>query len=213
MRNAVKGKRGLLEPSHVENDVFPKTIEADASIGMRIRHMRLVKAQTLKQLSVAAGCSESLLSKIENGHANPSLKMIHQVAGALGVTVGRLFAQTDGGEGIILRAGERPVLATDQIREGKGLQLEPLIASTMGHLLECHINHIEPGARSAGRIRHEGEEFGYVLEGQVELTVDGRRYTVRQGDSFCFRSEKPHSWRNASVKAARVLWINTPPSF
>jgi transcriptional regulator with XRE-family HTH domain len=168
---------------------------------------------TMKQVATYAGCSESGLSKIENGRANPSLEMVHRIAAALGITVGGLFAQMDDGEHIVARAGKRPMIETDQVHKGKGLRLEPLIANVAGHLLECHINHIEPGARSDGNLQHDGEEFGYLLEGCIELTVDGRRYKIEQGDSFCFRSERPHSWRNSSGALAKVLWINTPPSF
>src|ERR1700753_832305 len=64
----------------------------DASIGTKIRHTRLLNSVTLKQVAEAAGCSESAISRIENGLANPSLNMVHRIAAALGLTVGRLFA-------------------------------------------------------------------------------------------------------------------------
>ena len=63
-----------------------------ARIGPKIKHTRLLKGLTLRDLADAAGCSESLLSKIENGRANPSLKMIHRVASALGTPVAGLSA-------------------------------------------------------------------------------------------------------------------------
>jgi transcriptional regulator with XRE-family HTH domain len=197
----------------VEMNGASKGLAAEGRVGTKIRHTRLLNALTMKQVADAAGCSESVLSKIENGRANPSLKMIHRIAAALGVTVGRLFAQEDDAEHIVARAGKRPMLETDQVHKGKGLRLEPLIANVAGHLLECHINHIEPGARSDGDLQHDGEEFGYVLEGSIELTVGGRRYLIETGDAFCFRSERPHSWRNRSKTPVKVLWINTPPSF
>jgi uncharacterized cupin superfamily protein len=93
------------------------------------------------------------------------------------------------------------------------VQLEALIPSASGHLLSGYINHIEPGGGSDGLIQHEGEEFGYVLEGQIELNVAGRRYRVGEGDSFHFRSERAHSYRNVGKKKARILWLNTPPTF
>jgi quercetin dioxygenase-like cupin family protein/DNA-binding XRE family transcriptional regulator len=190
-----------------------KGFGAEVRIGTKIRHTRLLNALTLKRVAEAAGCSESVLSKIENGRASPSLRMVHRIAAALDVTVGRLFAQEDDGEHIVARAGTRPMIETDQVHKGKGLRLEPLIANVAGHLLECHINHIEPGARSDGDLQHDGEEFGYMLEGSIELTVGGRRYLIETGDGFCFRSERPHSWRNRSKIPAKILWINTPPSF
>ena len=116
----------------------------------------------------------------------------------------------------------KPILAKDIRRLVKakpagqpleGVQLEALIPSASGHLLSGYINHIEPGGGSDGVIQHEGEEFGYVLEGQIELNVGGRRYRVGEGDSFHFRSERAHSYRNVGKKKARILWLNTPPTF
>jgi transcriptional regulator with XRE-family HTH domain len=182
-------------------------------IGPKIRHTRLLKGLTLRELADVAQCSESLLSKIENGRANPSLKMIHRIASALGTQVAGLFQLAGDSEDIVLRRGRRPVIETDQVRRGNGVQLEAVIPAASGHLLSGYINHIEPGGGSEGLIQHEGEEFGYVLEGEIELKVAGRPYRLNKGDTFHFRSERAHSYRNVGTKKARVLWLNTPPTF
>jgi transcriptional regulator with XRE-family HTH domain len=182
-------------------------------IGPKIRHTRLLKGLTLRELADVAQCSESLLSKIENGRANPSLKMIHRIASALGTQVAGLFQLGGDSEDIVLRHGRRPVIETDQMRRGNGVQLEAVIPAASGHLLSGYINHIEPGGGSEGLIQHEGEEFGYVLEGEIELKVAGRPYRLNKGDTFHFRSERAHSYRNVGTKKARVLWLNTPPTF
>lgn len=187
--------------------------QLETSVGTKMRHTRLLKGLTLKQLADSAGCSESLLSKIENGRANPSLRMIQRVAYALGITVGELFAQEDDLNHLVARAGRRTMIETDQLRRGQGLTLERLIPYSDGHLLQGNIHHIEPGGGSEGDLEHQGEEFGYVLEGEIELFVAGQKYHVRAGDSFCFRSEHPHSYRNPGRGVARVLWLNTPPTF
>jgi transcriptional regulator with XRE-family HTH domain len=185
----------------------------EVRIGPRMKHTRLLKGLTLKQLADAAGCSESLLSKIENGRANPSLRMIHRVASALGMPVAGLFRQGGDPDSVVLHEGDRPVIVTDQTRRGSGIELEAVIPSASGHLLSGFINHIEPGGGSEGDLEHAGEEFGYVLEGEIELKVGGRRYRLDSGDSFHFRSERPHSYRNLGATTARVLWLNTPPTF
>jgi transcriptional regulator with XRE-family HTH domain len=171
----------------------------------------LLKGLTLKKLADRAGCSESLLSRIENGNANPSIKTMHRVARALDMPVSGLFqAGGDDDSNVVLRQGERP---TVQAGQGKGHRLEALISSRRGNLLSGYINDIDPGGGSEGVISHEGEEFGYVLDGEIELIVDKRRYQVRPGDSFYFRSERPHSYTNNRKKVARIIWLNTPPTF
>lgn len=190
----------------------PKTVQTPESrLGLKMRHTRLLKGLTLKELALRASCSESLLSRIENGSANPSIKMMHRVALALDMPVSGLF-QDDGDDGssVVLRQGERP---TVQAGQAKGHRLEALIPSRRGNLLSGYINDIEPGSGSEGVITHEGEEFGYVLDGELELIVDKKKYQLRPGDSFYFRSERPHSYINNRKKVARILWLNTPPTF
>jgi quercetin dioxygenase-like cupin family protein len=69
-------------------------------------------------------------------------------------------------------------------------------------------------AAPAGRpITHEGEETGYVLRGRIDLILDGAVYALKEGDSFCLRSNVPHSYRNAGAERASILWTCTPPTF
>src|SRR5258708_16047021 len=182
-------------------------------VGLKMKHTRLLKVSTLKQVGGLAGCSESVLSRIENGNANPSIKMMHGVALALGMPVSGLFQEKVDSSDVVMRHGERPTVGTDQVRRGKGSKLEALIPSGRANLLSGYINDIEPGGGSEGVLQHEGEEVGYVLDGEIELTVDNRSYPLREGDRFYFRSERPHSYINNRKKLARVLWVNTPPSF
>ncbi|MCA1453588.1 helix-turn-helix transcriptional regulator [Bradyrhizobium sp. BRP22] len=181
---------------------------------MKMKHRRLLKGLTLKALAELAGCSESMLSRVENGTANPSINTMHRIALALGIPVSGLFQDDEeGADNVVLRRGRRPTIETGELGRGRGTRLEALIPTGRGNLLSGYINDIEPGGGSRGTLQHEGEEFGYVLDGTIELTVDNRRYQLREGDSFYFRSERPHSYINNGRRLARVLWVNTPPSF
>jgi transcriptional regulator with XRE-family HTH domain len=186
---------------------------AETRIGLKMKHQRLLKGLTLKALAELASCSESMLSRIENGNANPSINTIHRVALALGMPVSGLFQEENEGDQVVLRQGYRPTVEIDRLSRERGTTLEALIPSARGNLLSGYINDIEPGGGSRGTIQHEGEEFGYVLDGTIELTVENKRYQLRQGDSFHFRSERPHSYTNIGRRRALVLWINTPPTF
>jgi transcriptional regulator with XRE-family HTH domain len=185
----------------------------EVRIGARLKHARMVRGLTLKQVADAAKCSESFVSKLENDKANPSFVMLHRLTGILGVNVAALFAASDEMGGVISHPGSRPVILTDQLRVGKGIKLERLIPYSHAYLLQGNIHHIDTGGRSDGNIVHSGEEVGYVLEGEIELTVDGRKYRAKKGDSFHFRSELPHGYCNVGATPARIIWINTPPTF
>lgn len=182
------------------------------ALGVRIHHARMVRGMTLKELADQSHCSESMLSKIENDKAAPSFATLHRVATALGTNISELYSAPNSAERIVSQAGERPVLVTDNLRSGKGIQMERLIPYSREHLLQGNIHMIEPGGGSEA-IMHSGEEIGYVLEGEIELTIDGKKMRAKSGDSFHFRSELPHAYRNVGTKKARVLWISTPPTF
>jgi transcriptional regulator with XRE-family HTH domain len=189
------------------------SVPKEVRIGSRLKHARMVRGLTLKQVADAARCSESFVSKLENDKASPSFTMLHRLTEILGANVAALFAASDQTGGVISHPGSRPVILTDQLRVGKGIKLERLIPYSHSYLLQGNIHHIDTGGRSDGNIVHSGEEVGYVLEGEIELTVDGRRYRAKEGDSFHFRSELPHGYRNVGTKPARIIWINTPPTF
>lgn len=187
---------------------------ADAiRLGSRLRLSRQVRGLTLKALAQAANCSESAISKIENGKASPSLPMLHRLAEAIGTNIGWMFEETDGDEGIVFRAGTRPLIALDPLRRGEGISLERVIPYSSGHLLQCNIHHIEAGGASAGPIQHAGEEVGYVLAGEVELTVADRSFRLEPGDAFVFKSDLPHHYRNVGDVRASIFWVNTPATF
>jgi uncharacterized cupin superfamily protein len=91
--------------------------------------------------------------------------------------------------------------------------LERLIPQTRNALLQVNIHQVEPGGGSHGLISHVGEEMGYVLEGMLDLTVGEQNRRLFAGDSFFFPSEQPHGYANPGVTVARILWVNTPPTF
>ena len=183
------------------------------AIGLGVRHARMTLGLRLQDVATLAGCSESLVSKVENGRALPSLTTLHRLAAALQTTVGRLCATPDAGDEVVSRRGQRPVVTMDPLRRGPGIRMERLIPYGPAHLLQGNIHIVEPGGGSEGSLSHEGEEVGFVLEGALELTVDGHAYALEAEDSFRFRSNLPHGYRNLGARRARVIFINTPPSF
>jgi transcriptional regulator with XRE-family HTH domain len=195
------------------DEVTPQLINQAHDLGPRIKLARQMRGLTLKGLADEAGCSESLLSKIENSKSHPSLPMLHRIVQALAINIGWLFAEVDGEEGMIFRAGARPLIALDPLRRGEGISLERIVPYSSGHLLQCNIHHIEVGGESAGPIQHVGEEVGYVLGGRVELLIASKRFELNPGDSFVFKSELPHSYRNIGDQPASIFWVNTPATF
>lgn len=200
-------------PRNSREDGEERVLTNPSRLGGRLKLARQTRGLTLKALALAADCSESLLSKIENGKASPSLPMLHRLVGVLGTNIGWMFEEADGEEGIVFRSGTRPLIGLDPLRRGEGISLERIIPYSPGHLLQCNIHHIEAGGQSAGPIQHIGEEVGYVLAGEVELIVGERTFRLMIGDSFVFNSELPHWYRNVGTERASIFWVNTPATF
>jgi transcriptional regulator with XRE-family HTH domain len=179
-------------------------------IGREIRGLRKARGVTLAELAEASGLSVGYLSLLERDHATPSIKALHAVSRALGVTISWFFEANDVPEeerDLVVRRARRR-----RLDYSAGVVDELLSPNLMGalELLSCRL---PPGASSGDEpYTHAGEEAGVVIRGRLELWVDGRMVTLEAGDSFGFKSTLPHRYRNPGPDEAEVIWAITPPS-
>lgn len=185
---------------------------SNATLGERLRHARRLHKLTLKSVAETIGCSESMLSKVETGRVAPSLQMLARLAEVLGTTIAALFNEEQGMSVTVYHPGERQVLGLGSKRDHADYTvLERLIPYAEGRLLNANLHVVPPGGGSNGTLSHRGEEVGFVVEGFVELTVDGKQILLGAGSSFFFSSSLPHSYRNIGSSVARIVWCNSPP--
>ena len=184
-------------------------------LGPRLRHARTLLGLSLREVADQVGISESFVSKIENDHVRPSLATLHKIVTVLQTNIGFLFADVENeSEKVMLnRQGRRPVIRVLGKSRRSGIMLERLIPALPENLLQANIHVVPPGEGTDELISHSGQEFGFILEGNLDLTVAGETYSLSQGDAFVFESVHPHGYRNNSGKIARVIWVNTPPTF
>jgi DNA-binding transcriptional MerR regulator/quercetin dioxygenase-like cupin family protein len=196
-------RRVLAEEGH---DRPPAPRRREVALGPRLRRMRHERGQTLEQASAAVGLSASFLSELERGQSGASMATLHRLLTYYGTTFAALLQRSGGRVARLMRAGRaRSVrnhgVTVEQLADGQAM-MEPQLFT------------IEAGAGSEGSYAHEGEEFVYVLEGAFEVVLnEGERYLLRVGDSLYYPSSVVHSWRNPGAGTARVLWVNTPPTF
>jgi transcriptional regulator with XRE-family HTH domain len=179
--------------------------EADVLVGRRVRALRLERNLSLSDLAGRAGISIGALSQIERGLSSLRVKVIWPLAAALGVEPSALIV--DGGEAAsdlyCVRAHLRRALPVHSDGVSKALLSPP------GATLTGMVVNVEPGGGTAGAYAHAGHEFGFVLSGEVDLSIDGTSYTLKQGDSFAFKSTLMHGFVNNGRKRAEILWVNT----
>ena len=206
-------RRGAVGPgSGVDLAAVAKPDTGLPNVGLRVRYERKSRRMRLADLASAAGCSESVVSRIENGLVMPSLTTLHRLCQALQISVTSLLEAADAQACVLYRENERPRYANGWV-EGDGSMAESLVPFEDGRMLEAHIIHVPGDGAWCGPYQHAGEEVGYVLDGELSLKVSGEMHTVRRGDSFFFKSDLEHFYRSNTEQPCRVLWINTPPTF
>jgi len=175
-----------------------------------VRHARILKGMRMRDLAQKVGCDESMISKIEAGKVMPSLVMLNKIVTVLDRDMASFFGLEIDTHKLVQRPQDRLVVQGDALRGGKGVTYERLVPLAAGNLLEANIHNVEAGGAKNDSITHQGECVGYLLEGEIELSIDGTAYRMTAGDSFFMKAHLPNSYRNVGTTVARIIWVNTP---
>lgn len=177
-------------------------------IGEKIKSLRTKLGLTQEELAARTELSKGFISQLERDLTSPSIATLMDILEALGTNVSDFFSETPE-EKVVFTAEDMFVKESPE----SGHSVMWLVTSAQKNALEPILVTLQPGGSTDEDAPHEGEEFGYVLSGSVNLILGNRKYKVRKGDSFYFHPSGPHSLKNAGKSEARVLWVSTPPSF
>ncbi|WP_347469882.1 helix-turn-helix domain-containing protein [Burkholderia stagnalis] len=178
---------------------------AASSIGNKIRVLRRQLKLTLDVTAAAAGISKPFLSQVERGRATPSIASLVGIAKALGVTIDHFVGPPDDTPPAC--PGEPLPRAGAEMLAGAFAQLSHL---TNGTKLDAMLFRIPVGEAAAEVASYTGEEFLYVMNGQVELTLDDRTVVLKAGETAHYESTVSHAWSNAAHEEAVVVWVGAP---
>ncbi len=181
----------------------------DHAVGRRLRDLRRMRGLSLEAVAARANLSVGFISQVERGLSSPSLRVLATLADVFDVSIAALFdatPQESSPEQIVRREHERAEL--NLWRTGISKQL--LSPAGQDGRLNLFLIFLEPGGNTGDELyTHDGEEAGFVLEGEMVLTVGASTMTLRKGDSFRFASRRPHRFGNLSgTDKAIVLWVN-----
>lgn len=187
------------------------------SLGAKIRQYRKSRRLTLTELAEQCNISPSFLSQIERDQANPSVATLHTIAEVFGLPLAAFFegpAQTNYAASSetaarVVRADQRKIL----IYPGSGIRNE-LLSPDLKREIQMMRVVMPPGADTGDiPLVHEGEECGFVLQGQVEIWVGNEHYVLGPGDAIYQSSTIPHRSRNIGDVDVIIITAITPPSF
>jgi transcriptional regulator with XRE-family HTH domain len=178
-------------------------------LGERIKRKRENLNMRLNALAKKVGISPSALSQIEKAKAFPSVVTLKSIADNLYTTVGELIGEND-----ILTNNPlikfRDKSFVEKNKSGASLFL--LSNHGNGKQMDTYLVELEKGANTDGIMKnHPGQEFCFVLTGELEFTIDEKTYLLEKNDSFYFNSARLHKARNKSDGKTQMLWIVTPP--
>ncbi|RSS78858.1 helix-turn-helix domain-containing protein [Streptomyces sp. WAC06614] len=178
----------------------PEAIE----VGRVIRACRKQRGVAMAALAARSGLSQPFLSQLERGLATPSLSSIYRIAEALDVPPGT-FLRPPARPGTVTHESDPQVI---RVSESAGQIARVLIPGGRSHQMEAYEHQFEPGQGERGWFEHPGEDFLYVLSGEVVLEVEGEEpLTLAAGQSAHHRGDVPHRCRLSGTGPARTLLV------
>ena len=177
-------------------------------IGSKIRSLRIEKQLTQEELANRCELSKGFISQLENDITSPSIATLVDILEILGTNLPEFFNENK---------DEKVTYKCDDMFETENEDLKYklmwLIPNAQKNAMEPIMLTLEPFGRYLEEEPHEGEEFGYILSGSIYLHLGDKKYKVKKGESFYFKSKVNHYVSNPNKTAAKLIWISTPPSF
>src|SRR2546427_1814808 len=175
------------------------------AIGVRLRQLRTKRRLSLAQVAKTVGISVGFLSALERSHMSASVSTLRKLARFYKTNILDFYDPTESNSRLV-SPEQRKVLEA-----GPGVRMELLAWGNT--VMEPHLFRVAPRAGSGESYAHEGEEFLYVLRGELHIALEEEEYRLKPGDSFYFESATPHRWKNPGRSETWLLWVNTPPTF
>ncbi len=179
----------------------------EEQIGEKIRNLRNQNGLTQEELADRTELTKGFISQLERGLTAPSVSTLYDIVECLGTNLSDFFHEEENQQIVFPRKDYF------EKEDAAGNNIQWLIATAQSRSLEPILVRLQPGESMPEDKPHEGEEFGYVMDGKIMLHYGEEKMVVRKGDSFIFPANRKHMISSASRKVSVFLWISSPPSF
>lgn len=177
-------------------------------IGKKIKRLRIAKQLTQEELAIRCELSKGFISQLENDLTSPSIATLIDILDILGTNLQEFFNE-DKVEKIHFKKGDM----FEKENKELNYNIKWLVPNAQKNEMEPILLTISPLGHYNLEEPHEGEEFGFVLKGSVTLHLGKKKFKIKEGESFYFKSVHKHYISNPNKSIAEVIWISTPPSF
>ena len=176
------------------------------NIGGKIKRLRVANSLTLEELANRCELTKGFLSQVERNLTSPSISTLEDILEALGTNLREFFDERD---------DEQVFFSTKDyfINEQDLYTISYIVPNAQKNDMEPIYVELQKGARTGEIEPHEGQEFGYVLAGKIQLHYGDQVYSLKKGQTFYIKGDKNHFLTNEDQTVAKVIWVSTPPSF
>jgi transcriptional regulator with XRE-family HTH domain len=194
-----------------------KAFEESIAVGERIKHFRESAGMSLEDLSERTGLSTAELKEIEQDMISPALGVLTKICGGLGVRLGHFFQQGPRKVFSLVRSDDQEEATRFASKSGTdhGYEYRSLGSEKRQRTMDPFLVIIEPPSGQVepeSPMTHDGEEFLYLLEGQIEVQLQGQDFTLNPGDSIYYDATVPHRVIQVGDLPAKVLVVVTLPT-
>ena len=175
-------------------------------IGKKLKELRLQNDLTLDDLASRSELTKGFLSQVERNLTTPSIPTLEDILEALGSSLSEFFHEEP----------ERQIVFSAQdffVDEKEEYTIEWIVPNAQKNEMEPIMLTLHPRQASQEMHAHHGEEFGYVLKGNVTLVCGNKKYKLKAQETFYLEGKKSHYLYNHGSSDAKILWITTPPMF
>lgn len=176
------------------------------NIGAKLKELRTLKGLTQEELADRAELSKGFISQLERDLTSPSIATLMDILQCLGTTIGEFFNETPE-EQIVFGKNDYFTKEDTELKN----EIKWIIPNAQKNIMEPIHLVLSPGGSTYPDTPHEGEEFGYVLQGSISIHLGNRTYKAKKGESFYYTSDKTHYLSSRS--GASIIWVSSPPSF
>lgn len=176
------------------------------NIGLKLKELRILKGLTQEELADRAELSKGFISQVERNLTSPSIATLMDILQCLGVSTADFFAEPSE-EQIVFGKTDYFEKYDSELKN----EIKWIIPNAQKNMMEPILLTLEAGGETYPDNPHEGEEFGYVLQGGVTIHLGNQLHRAKKGESFYFRPGKKHYL--TSKTGAVLLWVSSPPSF
>lgn len=175
-------------------------------IGAKIKRLRLSNQLTLEELANRSELTKGFLSQLERDLTSPSIATLENILEALGTNLKDFFSEDE---------VEQIVFSKDDFFENTqdDYKISYIIPNAQKNEMEPILIELKEDKKSMEIDPHDGEEFGYVIQGKVTLVNGEEEYDVKKGETFYLKGNLPHYIINKNDTLAKVIWVSTPPIF